>query len=136
MRNKFLIGLLFCFGFLLTGTIVAQETYKQPVVTQFADIGNQSDVSVMEYALIEAPTSLNAFDNIVMYQVSTNRFTESFIHADQAFGKQCMVFDNRYKSVPDAPFVYIKHRRMILNGQYIYSYSIKYKQPPVRQRKA
>lgn len=128
---KHLIGLLFCFGILLlagtTGTHAqAVPAFETSYQTACPDTG---------------------------MPVSLNRFTESFIKADHAFGTQVqkaftvdiqklriasgqaaaqayLALIYKYKPVPDCSVQYIYKGRYRYYMCYLYQYPQKYNQPP------
>lgn len=135
---KRLIGLLFCFGFLLFAG--APDTQAQ---TQAGTVPVLSTDYQAPCIALEQP--------VINIGVTQNRFTELFAKARYAFDKQVppgidMVklreasglavkkaneaLYNRYRLVPDCPVQYIHYGRYSYYWIYFTRHTLNYSQPP------
>lgn len=116
---KFLLGLLFCFGFLLfAGTTEAQtqkvSIFQTTYQTSCLDIG-KPQVSIIDAKVIKG------------FAIDIQKLR---LASKQAVYKTNFALFYRYKLVPDCPVQYIYKSRYRYTYSYSYQYPYKYNQPP------
>lgn len=126
---KKLLGILFCFGFLLTaGTVHAQSEATQTQITVGQEIVTVCDcikmvqadiVSVTDIQNISTPRKSFAIDMYKLRQASK-----------QAASKASEALFYRYGIVPDCPVIYIRKPGGQYYNHYCYCVTCNYNQPP------
>lgn len=116
---KKLLGLFFCFGFLLLGGLT--QTHANPTI-QYQPGYSVNDVGKMQVSAPANYTLIKEVPQHVVAKIDIPAFNK------QMYAKDALI--SQYKFIPYCPIVFLgKHKTKYIT-QYTYKYIESYNQPP------